>query len=248
MVAPLLAAAQALVEVVVVRRADLALAPLLAVEGDVEADPVDPVLGDHLVGQVGGESVTTAVLTPPRSYQTVRTPGRSVGHCAPAWPRPWSPGAAGSSARTWLRALAERGDELRLLARRTPTSTPSTGSSSSASTGDVTDRRAVRRAIEGVERVFHVAGRTSLRDRDREAVFAPTCAARGSSSRRRSRPGSSGSCTPRPWARSASPSRGGTADETTPFEIGHLGPRLRQLQARGRARGVPARRARAAAS
>ena len=35
----------------------------------------------------------------------------------------------------------------------------------------MTDRRAVRRAVAGVERVFHVAGRTSLRDRDRTAVW-----------------------------------------------------------------------------
>ena len=30
-------------------------------------------------------------------------------------------------------------------------------------TGEITDRRAVRRAVEGVDRVFHVAGVTSMR-------------------------------------------------------------------------------------
>ena len=52
MVAPSLAAAQALVEVVVLGGADLALALLLAVERDVEADAVDAVPVDQLVGQV----------------------------------------------------------------------------------------------------------------------------------------------------------------------------------------------------
>ena len=50
------AAPQALVEVVVLGRADLALALLLAVERHVQADPVDPVARDQLVGQVGGRS------------------------------------------------------------------------------------------------------------------------------------------------------------------------------------------------
>ena len=55
-VAPVGAAAQPLEEVVVGGGGDLALAALLAVEGDVEADPVDAVLGDDLLGQVGGRS------------------------------------------------------------------------------------------------------------------------------------------------------------------------------------------------
>ena len=38
-------------------------------------------------------------------------------------------------------------------------------------TGDITDRRAVRRAMQDVDRVFHAAGRTSLRAQDRDAVF-----------------------------------------------------------------------------
>ena len=70
-----------------------------------------------------------------------------------------------------VRALAQRGDELRLLARRDSDLGPLDGIEFERASGDITDRRAVRRAIEGVERVFHVAGRTSLRTVDREAVF-----------------------------------------------------------------------------
>jgi dihydroflavonol-4-reductase len=70
-----------------------------------------------------------------------------------------------------VRALADRGDDLRLLLRRSSNAGLLDDLEFERRTGDVTDRRAVRRAMEGVERVFHVAGRTSLRDRDREAVF-----------------------------------------------------------------------------
>ena len=51
---PLIARAQALVEARVFGRGDLDLGPLLAIERDVEADALDPVLGDQLVRQVGG--------------------------------------------------------------------------------------------------------------------------------------------------------------------------------------------------
>ena len=70
-----------------------------------------------------------------------------------------------------VRALAARGDELRLLARRSSSLDHLADVELERTTGDVTDRRAVRRAMEGVERVFHMAGRTSLRPSDRAGVF-----------------------------------------------------------------------------
>jgi len=69
------------------------------------------------------------------------------------------------------RALAARGDELRLLIRRASSADHLSELEFERATGDVTDRRAVRRAMDGVERVFHVAGRTSLRARDSAGVF-----------------------------------------------------------------------------
>jgi dihydroflavonol-4-reductase len=80
-------------------------------------------------------------------------------------------GATGFIGSHLTRALAERGDDLRLLARRSSSMEQLEGVEFERATGDVTDRRAVRRAVDGVERVFHVAGRTSLRDRDRAAVW-----------------------------------------------------------------------------
>ena len=77
--------------------------------------------------------------------------------------------------------------------------------------------------MDGVERVFHVAGRTSLRAGDREAVFAANLrgarivfeeALEAGVERvvHTSTVGAIGVAKPE-----------GTADETTPFEIGHLG-------------------------
>jgi dihydroflavonol-4-reductase len=122
-----------------------------------------------------------------------------------------------------VRALAKRGDELRLLSRRTADLGPLEGIEFERANGDITDRRAVRRAMEDVGRVFHVAGRTSLRARDREAVFdanlrgartvfEEALAAGAERVVHTSTVGAIGVARPK-----------GTADETTPFEIGHLG-------------------------
>ncbi len=80
-------------------------------------------------------------------------------------------GATGFIGSHVARALAERGDELRLLARRKSRVDPLEDVDFERAIGDVTDRRAVRRAMKGVERLFHVAGSTSLRSQDREAVW-----------------------------------------------------------------------------
>jgi dihydroflavonol-4-reductase len=122
-----------------------------------------------------------------------------------------------------VRALAERGDELRLLARRTSSLEHLAPIEFDRVTGDVTDRRAVRRAMKGVDRVFHVAGRTSLRAGDRGAVFdvnlrgarivfEEALAAEVERLVHTSTVGAIGVAGPHK-----------TADETTPFEIGHLG-------------------------
>ncbi len=80
-------------------------------------------------------------------------------------------GATGFIGSHVARALAERGDDLRLLTRRKSSVDLLSDLEFERAIGDVTDRRAVRRAMGGVDRVFHVAGRTSLRSRDREAVW-----------------------------------------------------------------------------
>ncbi len=71
-----------------------------------------------------------------------------------------------------VRALAARGDDLRLLVRR-PERLAALGELELESlTGEVGDHDALRRAMQGVDRVFHVAGITSMRPRDRERLRA----------------------------------------------------------------------------
>jgi dihydroflavonol-4-reductase len=132
-------------------------------------------------------------------------------------------GASGFLGSHLVRALAERGDALRVMARRRSKHDHLAGIEFERAAGDVTDRRAVRRAMDGVARVFHVAGRTSLRPADRKAVFdvnvrgtrivlEEALAAGVERAVHTSSVGAIGVAAPRR-----------TADETTPFRIGHLG-------------------------
>jgi dihydroflavonol-4-reductase len=132
-------------------------------------------------------------------------------------------GATGFVGVHVVRALGERGDELRLLVRRSSDLRPLKGIDFRRVTGDVTDRASVRRAMRDAERVFHVAGRTSLRHADRRRVFDVNLggsrivfeeALRAGVERlvHTSSVGAIGVARP-----------SGTADESTPFEIGHLG-------------------------
>jgi dihydroflavonol-4-reductase len=70
-----------------------------------------------------------------------------------------------------VRALAERGDQLRVLLRRGSSVDHLSDLELERTSGDVTDRRAVRRALEGIDRVFHLAGTTSMRANNSNAVF-----------------------------------------------------------------------------
>ncbi len=70
-----------------------------------------------------------------------------------------------------VRALAERGDELRLLVRDPDRAEHLGGLEFETVTGDVTDTRSLRKAMKGMERVFHVAGTTSHRSTARKRVF-----------------------------------------------------------------------------
>lgn len=132
-------------------------------------------------------------------------------------------GASGFIGSHLVRALAKRGDELRLLLRRTSSVGHLEGLEFERATGDITDRRAVRRAMQGVERVFHVAGRTSLRAADRDAVwdanvrgarvvFEEALAANVERLVHTSSVGAIGAAKPK-----------GAIDETASFDIGHLG-------------------------
>ena len=72
-------------------------------------------------------------------------------------------GATGYIGSHVARALADRGDEVRATVRATSKLEALKGLDVETVVADVTDRRAVRRALRGVTRVFHVAGSTNLR-------------------------------------------------------------------------------------
>jgi dihydroflavonol-4-reductase len=70
-----------------------------------------------------------------------------------------------------VRRLAQRGDELRLTLRRRSRLDGLAGIDYESVECDVLDRRAVRRAMKGVDRVFHLAGLVSMRPADEERLF-----------------------------------------------------------------------------
>jgi dihydroflavonol-4-reductase len=80
-------------------------------------------------------------------------------------------GSTGFIGSHLARALTRRGDDLRLLIRKGSDVSLLEGLKYERINGDVTDRRAVRRAVEGASKVFHVAGMTSMRSADSQRVF-----------------------------------------------------------------------------
>jgi dihydroflavonol-4-reductase len=121
------------------------------------------------------------------------------------------------------RALFRRGDELRILARRGSSLDHLEGIEFERATGDVTDRRAVRRALEGASRVFHVAGRTSLRAQDRQAVFDANLKGARVTFEEALSAGVERLVHTSSVAAIGPAKPRGTADETQPFTAGHLG-------------------------
>lgn len=71
-----------------------------------------------------------------------------------------------------VRGLAARGDSLRLLIRSANPASHLEDVDFERVNGEITDRRAVRRAVEGADRVFHVAGLATLRRRDAHRLLA----------------------------------------------------------------------------
>ncbi len=86
-------------------------------------------------------------------------------------PRTLVTGATGLIGSHVTRLLVERGDEILVAVRPSSKLDALEGLPVSAVRADVCDRRSVRRAMHGVERVFHVAGTTSLA-LSRERAFA----------------------------------------------------------------------------
>jgi dihydroflavonol-4-reductase len=80
-------------------------------------------------------------------------------------------GATGFIGSAVARLLAERGDELSVTVREGSNPENLRDLDARQVKCDLLDRRAVRRALKDVERVFHAAGTTSLRLGDEQLVF-----------------------------------------------------------------------------
>jgi dihydroflavonol-4-reductase len=80
-------------------------------------------------------------------------------------------GATGFIGSHVARLSLERGDDVRLAVQEGSPDTAIADLDCERVRCDVRDRRAVRRALKGCERVFHCAGLTSVRSDDRERLF-----------------------------------------------------------------------------
>ena len=131
-------------------------------------------------------------------------------------------GATGYIGAQVARRLVERGDDVRVTVRPSSRLAAIAGLDVRPVTAEVTDRRALRRAMKGVDRVFHVAGATSLRlpeDQTYAINVGGTRAVLGEALRagvgRVVYTSSAAAIGPAPW--------GTTADETQVFRHGALG-------------------------
>jgi dihydroflavonol-4-reductase len=121
------------------------------------------------------------------------------------------------------RELARRGDDLRLLVREGSNTEPLDGIDWEPAQGDVTDRDSVRRAMSGVERVFHVAGTTSMRTRSRDHVFEVNVGGTRNVMEEALRAGVQRAVLTSSSSAVGAAQPGGTVDEDQPFNIGRLG-------------------------
>jgi dihydroflavonol-4-reductase len=132
-------------------------------------------------------------------------------------------GATGFTGSHVARRLAERGDDVRLAVRETSNTELIDDLDCERVVCDVLDRRGVRRALKNVERVFHVAGMTSVDSAEDERLFAVNVGGTKTVLEECLRAGvervvyssSAVALGPAP--------QGQTADETQLFTAGHLG-------------------------
>jgi dihydroflavonol-4-reductase len=122
-----------------------------------------------------------------------------------------------------VKELARRGDDLRLLVREGSNAEPLEGIEWERVVGDVTDRDSVRKAMKGVERVFHVAGTTSMRTRARDRVFEVNVTGTKNVMEEALRAGVVRAVFTSSSSAVGAAERGGTIDESQPFTVGRLG-------------------------
>jgi dihydroflavonol-4-reductase len=132
-------------------------------------------------------------------------------------------GATGFTGSHVARRLAERGDDVRLAVRETSNTELIDDLDCERVTCDVLDRRGVRRALKNVERVFHVAGMTSVDPADAERLFAVNVGGTKTVLEECLRAGVERVVYSSSAAALGPAPHGQTADETQLFTAGHLG-------------------------
>jgi dihydroflavonol-4-reductase len=132
-------------------------------------------------------------------------------------------GAAGFVGSHVARLLSERGDDLRLALLDGANDELVKGLDHERVACDVTDRRAVRRALKGVDRVFHCAGVTSVDPADAERLFDVNVGGTKTVLEETLRSEVERAVYLSSAASVGPARRGGTADETQIFTAGRLG-------------------------
>jgi dihydroflavonol-4-reductase len=132
-------------------------------------------------------------------------------------------GATGFIGSHVAHELARRGDDLRLTVRENSPTEALDDVEHEQVKCDLLDRRAVRRAVNGVDKVFHCAGLVSLRERDAERVFQVNALATRMLLEECLRAGVERVIFTSSVAAIGPAPHGGTADETQVFTAGHLG-------------------------
>jgi dihydroflavonol-4-reductase len=122
-----------------------------------------------------------------------------------------------------VRQLAKRGDELKLTRRRRSRWENVDGIDAEVVECDVLDRAAVRRALKGVDRVFHVAGVVSMRPNDVERMFEVNVRGTRTVLEECLRKGVERVVYTSSCAAIGPAKPGGTTDERQLFTAGHLG-------------------------
>jgi dihydroflavonol-4-reductase len=131
-------------------------------------------------------------------------------------------GAAGLVGSHVARLLCERGDAVRVTVRPTTRTEHVDALGVEQVTCDLLDRRAVRRALRGIDRVFHVAGLTALRA-SREELFRANVGTTRIVCEEALRAGVERVVHTSSVAAIGPAPRGSTADERQPFSGGRLG-------------------------
>jgi dihydroflavonol-4-reductase len=132
-------------------------------------------------------------------------------------------GATGFIGSHVAHELVKRGDDLRVTVRENSPTEALQDLPHEAVKCDLLDRRAVRRALADVDKVFHCAGLVSLRERDAERVFQVNALATRLLLEECLRAGVGRVIFTSSVAAIGPAPRGGTADETQVFTAGHLG-------------------------